>query len=157
LAVADCTALVAACAFAGPELPAGPVAAPLRAVMARLAAGEALALLCGAALSAGAGAVEELPGAAAFVAVLVDTFVFAAAASADVLLTVAAGCAAGWVAGSADCSDCESWLPVRVWLTRARVCSPIARLVADAVVVAGVSARAAGTTTAAATGAAADA
>ena len=46
LAVADCTALVAACAFADPELPAGPAAAPPRAVMARLAAGEALALFC---------------------------------------------------------------------------------------------------------------
>lgn len=88
LAVADCTALVA-CVFADPELPAGP-AVPMRAVMARLAAGEALALLCGVALSVAAGAVE-LPGAAA----LADTVVFAGAASAGVLLTAAAG----WVPG----------------------------------------------------------
>jgi hypothetical protein len=93
--VADCTAFVAACGFADPELPAGAAAVPMRAVAARLAAGEALALFCGVVSSAGASAVEELPGAAAFGAVLAETVVFAAAASAAVSLTAAAGCAGG--------------------------------------------------------------
>lgn len=93
LAVADCTALVA-CVFADPELPAGPAAAPMRAVTARLAAGEALGLLCGVAPSAAAGAVE-LPGADVFAAALADTVAFAAAASAGLSLTAAVG----WVPG----------------------------------------------------------
>ncbi len=127
LAVADCTALVAVCAFDGPEPSVGAAAAEATAPAAlRSAVSFAPASPCGgAAPAAGAGWAKELPDVGAAL-VPAGAAGFAAAASVGAALASDSGCCA--VCATVE----ESWPPPRDKLARARGCSPIATLAAAA-------------------------
>lgn len=124
LAVADCTALVAACVFGAAEALADVDALP-RAASVTVFTGEAFALFCCCA-ALFVVAFEELPAAGAFCGVLADAEAFVAAASAGTLFAAVADCVVGSDCCCVDWDDCEFWPSMRDRFVRARVCSPIA-------------------------------